>query len=282
MEDAASLAAACSGVASVIHCAAQISFHPVEEKSCFAANVEGTRLLLEAAHASGAGRFVHCSSVATLGLPEGGGVSDERTPYNWPQRRLENLYGRTKRRADLLVRHFIDERGLDGVLVHPGTMIGPHDPKPGSGRLALEVARGKVPLAPAGINTFVDVRSVARGMVLALEKGRRGEGYILSGENLSYLDFFTRVARLCGVKAPRGILPRWMAMTAGFAADLGSRALGRDLGVGLGVGLGTVRVAYVNHAYSSAKAAREIGYESGELDRAIADALADFKRRKLW
>ncbi|MBN8217691.1 MAG: NAD-dependent epimerase/dehydratase family protein [Spirochaetes bacterium] len=278
LTDPARLASACAGTQAVFHCAAQVAFHPVETAACHAANVEGTRLLLEAASAGGVARFVHCSTVAAIGLPETGGVADEETPYNWPEKRLENLYSRTKRQADLLVRRAVSDKRIDAVLIHPGTMVGPNDPKPSSGRLVLEVARGKVPLSPAGINTFVDVRSVAAGMLLALEKGRAGEGYILSGENLSYLEFFGRIARLAGVKPPRGILPRWAAMLGGFGADLGSKVLGRDLGLGRA----TVRVAYIHHAYSSAKAIRELGYASAPLEGAIADALADFKRRGLY
>ena len=266
------------GCEAVFHVAALVAFHPVAEAEAVAANVEGTRLLLEAAEAAGVRRFVHCSTVAALGLPPGrNDASDETAAYNWKERGLENLYSRTKRAADDLVESTVRQGRLDAVILYPGTMVGPQDPKPSSGRLLVEAARGRLVLVPAGRNTFCDVRSVAEGFTLAWRHGRTGEGYILSGPNLTYREFFGRVCRLAGVREPLGPLPRPVAMAGGFFGDMMSSITKRDFGVGLA----TVRVAWANHAYSSAKAERELGWKSTDLDRAILDGLADFKARGL-
>jgi dihydroflavonol-4-reductase len=152
-------------------------------------------------------------------------------------------------------------------------MFGPYDAKPSSGGLLVALVRGKVPGYTTGIQNFVDVRDVCRGMVLALEKGRTGERYILGNVNLTYRELFGIVERVANVRAPRLAVPRPLFMTLGWFGEIVERVAKRE------ILLNTIaaKYAYVNHAFSIDKARRELGYSPGPIETAIEDALAWFR-----
>jgi dihydroflavonol-4-reductase len=154
-------------------------------------------------------------------------------------------------------------------------MFGPNDTKPSSGKLIVDVVREKIPGYPSGANNFVDVRDVVRGMILVSERGKRGERYILGGENLPYREVFERIARVAGVRAPSRRLPRPAASVVGFLGDMQELLLDRD------PLLNTVAMRFgfcTTFQFSSEKAEREIGYTHGPLEPAIADAIAFFRK----
>jgi dihydroflavonol-4-reductase len=160
---------------------------------------------------------------------------------------------------------------LDAVIVNPGFMFGPMDHRPSSGQLILEVAAGRTPGWTSGGNNFVDVRDVANGIISALERGRRGERYILGGQNLSYRQILTVVADAVGVRPPSFAVPHAVAVVAGLAGDLTERVTGAPTRLNTA----TVRYAYcAGMRFSSAKAARELGYRHGPVKTAIEDAVA--------
>jgi len=174
----------------------------------------------------------------------------------------------TKREAEARVMEFVG-RGLPAVIVNPSYCFGPWDAKPSSGILLRVVASGLLRAVPGGGANFVDVRDVARGHILAMARGRVGERYILGGENLSWLDFFALAARLLGVRPPRVVIPRWLAVLGGYWADLLAR-----LGAPMPISAHGMRTFYVNHYVSSEKARHELGYRSSPTHAAIADAIA--------
>jgi dihydroflavonol-4-reductase len=154
-------------------------------------------------------------------------------------------------------------------------MLGPYDARPSSGQLIVDVVRGRVPGLTRGKNNFVDVRDVARGMILVAEKGRTGQRYILGGENLTYGEITQRIARIAGVKAPGWYVPRALAAPLGWIGDFREAVGGTPL-----ITSTTVGFAYCpDFVFSSEKARRELGYTNGPLDGAIRDAIEWFRGR---
>jgi dihydroflavonol-4-reductase len=272
LADAAKLADAFRGVDVVFHCAAQVGVTRRATPAMVSANVEGTRVVLDAVKRAGVKRLVHCSTVAAVALSSDGAPCTEDTPYNIDARGMADGYGTTKREAERIVLEAVAQ-GLDAVIANPCYMFGPYDAKPSSGKLIVDVVRGKIPGLTPGKNNFVDVRDVARGMVRVAEKGRTGERYILGGENLTYADIITRIARIAGSKPPTWNIPRAVSAPAGWFGDLFETLGGEPLITSVTLGFGYCP----DFIFSSEKAKRELGYTTSPLDDAIRDAIGWFR-----
>jgi dihydroflavonol-4-reductase len=273
--DPASLEAAFRGADLVFHCAAQVGIQRRATPTLIATNVVGTKNVLAAVQDSGVRRLVHCSTVSAVGLSEDGRPCTERARWNFDEHGLDDGYATTKHHSELLV-HAEARAGLDAVIVNPTFMFGPYDAKQSSGRLILEVARGRALATTPGRNNFVDVRDVARGMVLASQRGTPGERYILGGENTSYGDIMTRIAREAGVPPPALRAPRWATTVLGWLGD------GQEWATGKEPLLNSVAARWAwcaTFQFSSDKARRELGYAPGPVDPAIRDALAWFRQQ---
>jgi dihydroflavonol-4-reductase len=235
-------------------------------------NVEGTRNVLVATRRAEVKRLVHCSSATTTALARGEAPVTEDDVWNHPECGFADGYAVSKRRAEQLVAGW-DE--VDAVIVNPTCMLGPRDPKPSSGRLILEVVRGRALGSTNGMNNFVDVRDVCRGMIAVWHKGQRGRRYVLGHEDMSYAEIMRRIARVAGVEPPRWEIPRWAAAAAGRAGDLVQAVTGREA---------VVNSITVGHTYcdgsrfSSDRARRELGYTTGSIDVAIEDAIRWFRQ----
>jgi dihydroflavonol-4-reductase len=237
-------------------------------------NVEGTRNVLHSAVRASVGRVVYCSTVGTIGLSEDGNPCVEDMAWNAPALGLANGYLLSKRWAEDLVMTAA-AAGVDAVVVNPTFMFGPLDSKPSSGRMIVEVASGRFLASTPGYNNFVDVRDVARGMILAAESGRAGERYILGGHDLTYHQAAEVIARVAGVRPPICTAPRLLARLVGWIGDSIEH---------LEPNLNSAAIAYAyttRFRFSSDKARRELGYQAGPLEPAIADALRDFRARGL-
>jgi dihydroflavonol-4-reductase len=273
LEDPASLRAAFAGADVVFHCAAVVSVVGKPTPALVRANVDGTAHVIDAVRAAGVKRLVHCSSTVTVGIATGAAPVDESAPWNMAARGLDDGYAVTKKRAEELVQRAA-AADVDAVIVNPGFMFGPYDAKPSSGRLLVELVRGRVPAHTPGANSFVDVRDVTRGMIQAWHRGRRGERYILGGHNLPYRTVFETVARLAGVRPPWLALPRALALALGFAGELAGTLTGREPFVSAS----SVRWSFEpGFRVSSAKATAELGYSISPLEPALADALEWFR-----
>ena len=267
------LEAAFRGADVVFHCAAQVSIQRTVTPSLTRANVDGTRHVLDAVRAAKVARLVHCSTVGAVGLSEDGRPCTEDARWNFDTHGMDDGYVTTKHQAEELVHAAVRE-GLDAVIANPTFMFGPLDARPSSGAMIVDVARGKVPGRTPGSNNFVDVRDVARGMILVWEKGRKGERYILGGENLPYGDIFDRIARLANVAPPRRNIPRFAANLVGWFGDVSERITGNEPLIN------SVAVRYgfcTTFMFSSDKAKSELGYTAHPIDDAIKDALAWFR-----
>jgi dihydroflavonol-4-reductase len=273
LEDRASLAAALDGCGALFHVAADYRLWVRDPAAMYAANVDGTRALMEAALAAGIPRIVHTSSVATLGLAAGGAAADETTPSTLAD--MVGPYKRSKFLAEAAVTALIRERGLPAIIVNPSTPIGPGDIKPTpTGRMIVEAASGRMPaFVDTGLN-LVHVDDVAAGHLLAERAGRIGERYILGGENLTLAEILRRIAVLAGRRPPRIRLPIPALWPLALAAEAYGRATGREPFVTLDA----LRMARKKMFFSAAKAERELGYRPRPAEAGLNDAVAWFRR----
>ncbi len=273
LEDTASLTAALAGCTHLFHVAADYRLWVPDPAAMFRANVDGTRILMESALAAGLERIVYTSSVATLGLVGGAVAADETTPSGLVD--MIGPYKQSKFRAEEEVRRLIVERGLPAVIVNPSTPVGPRDIKPTpTGRMIVEAASGRMPaFVDTGLN-LVHVEDVAAGHLLAAERGRIGERYILGGENLSLAAILAEVASLSGRRPPRLRLPLRPLMPVAWVAE----ALGRLTAKEPFVTRDGLRMARKKMYFSSAKARAELGYTPRPVREGLADAIAWFRQ----
>lgn len=271
-EDEGILRDALTGVDLVVHLAALVSFSKRDREAMFRINVEGTRRLARLTRKKGVGRMLHMSTISAVAYSNRPEVLDETAPYNFGP--LAIGYCDTKHAAEQAVGEEVSD-GLDAVIVNPPSMFGPLDRRKGRGSLLDVVPRQKVPFLPPGGINVADVRDVCRGCLLALEKGRTGQRYILGGQNFTNRDLIVSIARLAGVPPPRLKLPKWLATAVAAAAT----ALETLRPMRPPVTAQILRLSTRFMWYSSRKAEQELGYTAGPVEDAIVDALAWMKSR---
>lgn len=254
---------AVTGCRVVIHSAAMVHVGWRRLAEMRRVNVEGTRLVAEAARREGA-RLVHVSSVNALGLTGDHTPADEETPFG---NTVECPYVVTKREAEQVVLDEVD-RGLDAVILNPVFMLGPWDWKPSSGRMLLEVAAGKGLLAPPGSQHFGDARDIAAGIVAAITKGRPGRRYILGGHHLRFIEAWTLFAEVSGRRPPRGEAPLRVVRFAGRMGDLIAGCIGREGPLNSAA----ASMSLLCQHYSSERARNELGYSIRPLKETVEHA----------
>lgn len=268
--DPASLARAVAGVGHVYHIAADYRLWARDPRELYRANVDGTRAVLAAAAAAAVERVVYTSTVGALGIPGDGSPGTETTPVG-----LEDMVGPYKRSKFLAEQVALEwaGRGLPVVIVNPSAPVGPWDVKPTpTGRLIVDFLHGKMfATLDTGLNV-VHVRDVARGHILAGERGRIGEKYILGNQNLSLTEIFQMLARLTGRPAPRLRVPYALAWCGAVCMEGFARLTG---GVPQ-VPLTAVRMARKRMYFSPAKAVRELELPQTPVEEALRDAVEWF------
>lgn len=250
--DAESVRRGCEGVSRIIHAAARVHIGWSGLTEQRAVNVEGTRNVALAARDVGA-RLVHVSTVDTLGYGSRQKPADEETPRGYS---IECPYVVTKRHAEQVVLDLVPQ-GLDAVVVNPAFVLGPWDWKPSSGRMLLAVSRGRGVVAPPGGNDFCDVRDVASGILAAAERGVAGRRYILGGQPLSYFEAWTLFAEITGRRAPLRVMRVPVLRTLGALGSFWGRLTGREPDLNTAA----AAMAMVEHHFSLARAASELGYQ---------------------
>lgn len=267
LRDGDSLRRAAAGCDALLHVAADYRLGARDPAELYRNNVEGTRNVLQAARTADVARMVYTSSVATIGLPADGSPGDETTPVSLAD--MIGHYKRSKYLAEQLVREAA-RSGADVVIVNPSAPVGPGDLKPTpTGQLVRDAALGRMPAyVKTGLNV-VHVDDVARGHLLALQRGRRGECYILGGENLALREILSQIAQLVGRKPPRLCLPAGALLPVAVIAE----AVARFTGGSTRVTVEGVRMARKRMFFSSAKAVRELGYVARPAHAALADAV---------
>lgn len=266
------LGPAVHGCNNLFHVAADYRLWIPDPENMYAINVSGTKNLLHAAAEAGVEHIVYTSSVATLGYNPDGTPADENTPSSLAD--MIGHYKRSKYLAEETVQELIGQLKLPVVIVNPSTPIGPRDIKPTpTGRIVLDTVRGQMPAyIDTGLN-IVHVDDVAHGHILAMQRGRIGERYILGGENLSLLTILQTIDELNGKPARRFRLPYQMVLPVAWVME----RVAAITGIEPRATVDSVRMAKKLMFFSSDKAMRELGYRYRPAREALADAITWFR-----
>ncbi|HXB56074.1 MAG TPA: hopanoid-associated sugar epimerase [Vicinamibacteria bacterium] len=271
LTDAASLRRATQGVATVFHCAADYRLYVRDPRETYANNVEGTRNVLRAAAEAGVSRVVYTSSVGALGLNRTGRPATEETPVA-----LADMVGHYKR-SKFLAERVAQEwsvQGLPLVIVNPSAPVGELDIKPTpTGQILVRFLNRRMPAyVETGLN-LVDVRDVAEGHLLAAEKGRVGEKYILGHRNMTLKELLETLARLTGLPAPRLRVPHWIPLAVAAVDTSFARLVGRSPEIPIE----SVRLSRHRMFFDAGKAVRELGLPQTAIEDALERAVRWFR-----
>ncbi|MBM4377169.1 MAG: NAD-dependent epimerase/dehydratase family protein [Deltaproteobacteria bacterium] len=275
--DAASVRAAATGCDGAYHVAGKVSRDIEDAPAMFEVHVEGTKVTLDALAEVGVDRVVYASTSGTVAVSsDPDEVRDEHAPAptelvaRWP-------YYRSKLYAEKAAL----ERNREGfavVVVNPSLLLGPGDLHGSSTEDVEKFLDRKIPFTPGGGIAFVDARDAARALLLAMEKGRAGERYLVNAANMSLASFFGRLERMTDVKAPPMRLPRTSATLAGVSADLMARAA-KLVGATPPVDRISAEMSQFFWYCSAAKAERELGFVARDPNETLSDTVRDLRAR---
>jgi len=270
LRDLASLERAVAGCDRVFHVAADYRLWSRHSDELYQSNVEGTRNLLNAVQRVGIERVVYTSTVGCIGIPKNRPGDETETA---DERSMAGHYKRSKWLAEQVAIQKARE-GVPVVIVNPTAPVGDHDWKPTpTGKIILDFLRNRIPaFIDTGLN-LVDARDVAEGHLLAAERGRLGERYILGAENLTLQQILERLAALTGKKAPTMRIPYIVALTTGVI----STALANVTGKQPLAPLEGVRMARKKMFVSHAKATRELGFQPRPVSESLLRAVTWFR-----
>ena len=272
LKDAGSLEKAVQGCHRIFHVAADYRLWVPDPAEMYAVNVEGTRAMLAAAAAAGVERVVYTSTVGALGNPGNGTPGNEATPVSIAE--MVGHYKRSKFLAEEVALDFA-RKGVPLVVVNPSTPVGPWDSRPTpTGRMVIDYLQGRMPAyLETGLN-LVHVQDVARGHLLAAEKGRVGEKYILGHENLSLSQIFQILAEISGIPAPTVKLAYGVVLPLAYLAEFWARHVSHREPR---MTVTAVRMAKKYMYFDSSKAMQELGYAPTSVRRALEEAVEWFK-----
>lgn len=267
------LAEKMAGCQFVFHVAAHYSLWQADKEALYQFNVVGTRNVLAAARQVGVDRTVYTSSVAAIGVKENG-IADET--YQSPVERLIGHYKKSKYWAEQEAIKAA-QAGQDVVIVNPSTPIGPWDIKPTpTGDIVLRFLRRQMPFyLNTGLN-FVHVQDVAWGHLLALQKGKTGDRYILGNQNLTLKALLDLLAEITGLPAPQRSIPGWIPFSVAWVDE----TLLAPLGKTPTVPIDGVRMAGQQMYYDPAKAVRELNLPQTSIVTALKDSVEWFVKKK--
>ena len=273
LRDSSTFPALVAGCRYVLHVAADYRLWVPDPGPMMQANIDGTRALLQAARDAGVERIVYCSSVAALGLIGDGTPGTEDTPVD--PAKVIGVYKQSKYLAEQEVRRLVRDEGVPAVIVNPSTPIGPRDIKPTpTGKMVLDGAAGRMPaFVDTGLNV-VHVDDVAEGHVLAMERGRIGEAYILGGTDMRLEQILTMIDDVVGRTPQRRVRLPHKALVP---LALGMEGAARLFGIEPMVTREMLGMAKKQMFFSSAKAMSELGYSPRPARDALAGAIEWFR-----
>ena len=274
LTDPPSLNRAMEGCSTLFHVAADYRLWVSRPREMYETNVTGTRNIMLAAAQAGVRRIVYTSSVATLGLNPDGSPADENTPVSLAD--MIGHYKRSKFLAEAEVKLLVQKQGLPVVIVNPSTPIGPRDIKPTpTGRMIVAAAFGRMPAyVDCGLN-LVHVDDVARGHLLALERGRIGERYVLGAVNMTLKEILVELAAITGQRPPRIRLPHNLVLPLAYFAEGWARISGGKEPRITRVG---VKLAKKRMFFSGEKAKRLLGFYPRPIAEALSEAVDWFQQ----
>ena len=266
LRDPASLDRAMNGVRRVFHVAADYRLWARRPKEIYESNVTGTKNVLEAAKRAGVEQFIYTSTVATVA------VDRPQLPNEATESQLGEMVGHYKRSKWLAEKEALNaaKRGLPLIVVMPTTPVGPWDWKPTpTGKIILDFLNGKMPgYVETGLN-FVGVEDCAAGHLLAAEKGKIGERYLLGAENLTLKQVLDELEKITGLPAPRLKIPHGLALGAAYVETAFSRLVGREPQIPVE----GVKIARHLMFVDCSRGQRELGFRPGPVAAALERAV---------
>lgn len=259
-----------SGCQVLFHVAAQYSLWQTDSALLYRSNVLGTRNILRCARQASIERTIYTSSVAAIGVKDGDIPADET--YQSPVERLVGDYKKSKYYAEQEAVKAINQ-GQDIVIVNPSTPIGALDLKPTpTGEIIVRFLARKMPFyVNTGLN-LIDVKDVAWGHILALEKGKTGDRYILGNQNLTFAELLTKLSQITGLSAPKSTIPYWVPYVVAWLEE----NIWAKLGKQPNIALDGVKMSKQKMFYDSSKAVRELGLPQSNIDKALIEAVQWF------
>ena len=274
--DAASVRAAADGCEVLYHCAGKVSRRPEDAEALYRVHVEGTKVTLDAARVAGVRRVVVASTSGTVAVSEDPkDIRSELAPapmaliQRWP-------YYRSKLFAEKAALDR-NEASFQVVSVNPTLLLGPGDVHASSTEDVVRFLGRKVPFVPAGGMSFVDARDAALAMILGMEKGRAGERYLISAQNLTIEAFFAKLERISGVKAPALRTPRSLLL-ARAGVEILDR-LQKHVAIDADLDRVSAEMAQCFGYVDGTRARAELGFEPRDPGETLADTVADLRER---
>lgn len=266
LQDPESLAQAVKGCERVFHVAADYRLWSRDPRDLYRSNVDGTLNLLRAAKSENVERFIYTSTVGALGIPACGAPGTEETPVKLDD--MAGHYKRSKFLAEQEARRFAREESVPVVIVNPSTPVGENDIKPTpTGKIVVDFLNRKMPAyIHTGLN-LVDVRDVAAGHLLAAEKGKIGERYILGNQNVTLKELLDTLADITGLRAPRIRMPFGVAYAL---ARVDTLIFGTILRRDPHIPLEAVKMARKHMYFDASKAVRDLGLPQSPINEALA------------
>ena len=269
LQDREAVRRALDGVEAVYHLAGKVSFEPTDPTALYDLHVQCTRTLLEDARAAGARRFILASSSGTVAISRQERVHTEADDHpiqvvaRWP-------YYLSKIFQEKTALRFHRDTGFPVVVLNPTLLLGPGDARLSSTDVVFKFLERRIPAMPSGGLSFVDVRDAAAAFAAALAQGRPGERYLLGGANMTFADFFGRLARISGVAPPFVRLPSSVNLAGARLLERLHAWRGSEPPISPEeVEMGE-RWFYV----SSAKAERELGFTARDPQETLHDTVA--------
>lgn len=277
IRDKEQLRIAVKGQQWVFHTAALVSFWSKRNALQYDINVNGTRALMRACLEAGVERIVHTSTVNALGFPEDPAYpADEETPFNWEPYHIG--YMDSKHAAEQAILEMVREQGLPAVIVNPGTIFGPNtSPNLSTNEYIINVVKGKILAYPAGGTNCVGLDDEVRGHILAAEKGKVGERYIIGGENYLYREIFEMIAEETGTSPPRFPAPYFASLAIAKALEVLSNVTGQQPLLTPEM----IKAANVCNFYSSQKAIDALGYTFKPFRDVLKETVKYLKDKEL-
>ncbi len=258
-----------------INVAAITDMWPTRGQIYFKINVKGTENAIEAVLQNKIKRLVHVGSASSFGYGTIDNPGNETTPFKSAKYKVD--YIESKKQGQEKVIEAVKEKGLDAVVVCPTFMIGPYDSKPSSGTMIIAIAKAELPAYSSGGKNWVYVKDVAVGVCNALTMGRKGEAYILGGENLTYVDAVKRIAAACGqTKLPKFVVPKFLLIFIGWLGTVAAAITGKPPKLTINL----AKIACDGHYFSPQKAIDELKMPQTPIEVGVKEAQKWFIENK--
>lgn len=259
---------AAEGCSIIIHTAANTSQNALLSEY-YDVNVNGTKNVIDAVKYNRIGRLIFVSTANTFGNGTKEIPGNEEIPINPVFAR--SGYAKSKLIAQQLVLEAVKKEKINATVVNPSFMIGPNDAKPSSGRIILHYYKKRLLLLPPGGKSFIHVKDVVRGICNAIDKGKSGECYLLTNENLTYAEFFDKLSEITGISQTKIMLPAAILRTTGVFGNLAVK-----LGIRTEINMVNAQMLCEENYFSAAKAISDLKLPQTPVKDAIKDAVEWF------